>query len=238
MNGETSAIHLLARTGPWLAPLPSAWFVGRSIYLHLLLGWSNGRVIVPTWLHVAVALVAGLTVEILAIVSIYNALALFRWNDQGRVEKNNWEHAPFKLRMICTALYLVTAGILLGVLEAWPEASRYAPLLFPPMGIVGAVNLGVLAQHLDRLHRYGLDWSLARAQPTQKAQATASQAQAARKSALPMATIADWRRIYANLDGDRAQMDADGVIAALAERNFAPPARRTAQAWAREARGE
>lgn len=153
-------LRTVAKLAPWLAPLPSAWFVGRSIYLHLLLDWAPW-VNIPVWVNVLVALVAGLTVETLAMVSVHNSLALHRWNDYGHVRKEaGWEKAPFWLAAVCAGLYVVSAVILLFVLETQPQAANWAPLIFPAMTIVAAVNLGVLDQHLSRLKRYGMTWDL------------------------------------------------------------------------------
>lgn len=160
-NAEQSVIRFVAKAAPWLAPLPSAWFVGRSIYLHLLLMWAP-TVNIPNWINVIVAIIAGLTVETLAMVSIHNALALFRWNNLGNVKKDegHWERAPFGLAVICTVLYVCAAILLLFVLETMPEAATWAPLIFPAMTVVAATNLGILDQHLSRLDKYHMNWNL------------------------------------------------------------------------------
>jgi len=53
---------------------------------------------------------------------------------------------------------------------------------------------------------------------------------------LRRATRDDWRSIYANLDGERANLTAARVNELLTERGFAPRADSTARDWAREAR--
>lgn len=150
-------LRTLARTAPYLAPLPSAWFIGRSIYLHLLHDWPLP---IPPLVNITVATIAGISIEVLAIVSVHNGLALFRWNDQPRVRSSGWERAPFWLAAVCLVLYMVAAALLLIVLEAIPWLSRYAPIMFPLLGLVGALNLGILDQHLSRLERYNLTWEL------------------------------------------------------------------------------
>lgn len=182
MPAEDGVLRTVARLAPWLAPLPSAWFIGRSIYLHLLVNWP---IPLPIAVNLAVATVAGLVVELLAIVSVHNSLALFRWNDQGHVKREHgWEHAPFGLSVTCAGVYILAAAVLLILLEAMPEAARYAPMMFPALTVVGAVNLGILDQHLSRLRRYRLTWDLtaehhgenAEPPPVQPEQAPASPA--------------------------------------------------------------
>lgn len=53
---------------------------------------------------------------------------------------------------------------------------------------------------------------------------------------LRTASIADWRAIAAGLDGERANLRASDVEAAVRGAGLAPPSRRTAQTWARKTR--
>ncbi len=114
-------------------------------------------------MNLAVAIAAGLAVEILGIVSVYNAMALYRWQHYGHVKKETdpWEQAPFRLALACVAIYIAATAFLLLFLEAWPEElAGFAPFMFPFLGIVAAANLVVLDQHLSRLRRYHLTWDL------------------------------------------------------------------------------
>lgn len=192
MNG---LLRSIASVGPWAAPIPSSFFVSRSIYLHLLANYGNGMVKIPTWLNVTIAVIAGLSVEILAVVSVYNGLALHRWQSQARVKRDDraWERAPFALAVLCTGLYLAAVGVLLILLEAYPEAAKFAPILFPLLGIVAAVNLGILDQHRSRLTRYGLTWDLESAERAEKRKVARTQRQSARISETA-ATGSDWQR--------------------------------------------
>jgi hypothetical protein len=157
---ERSAVRFLAQTAPWLAPLPSAWFVGRSVYLHLLLGW---QLAVHPAVNVAVAALCGLVVETLGIVSVHNTLALVRWNNHGHVRKQGgWEKAPVPLSLACVGIYFTAVGVLLVLLEAVPVTAIYTPPLFAVLAAIGAMNLGILDQHLDRLDRYGMEWNLSK----------------------------------------------------------------------------
>ncbi len=207
-----NALRTIASLGPWLAPVLSAFFIGRSIYLHLLLQWQVEVVQVLPAINLAVAIIAGASIEVLAIVSIHNCLALYRWNDQGRVqrEKGGWEAAPLRLALACAGTYVVTAILLLVVLEALPWLAQYAPILFPLLAVVGAINLVLLNQHGDRLERYELNWDLSKKRPgaTRKrpdATASDSQATASDQAATEQATLSDSAATDAWLTCDRCE---------------------------------
>ena len=53
----------------------------------------------------------------------------------------------------------------------------------------------------------------------------------------PVAGKRDWLRIHASLNGGGANLDADMIIALLAEYRLRPPKRRTVQTWAQETQG-
>lgn len=155
--GEVSLIRVVARMASLLAPLPSAWFIGRSVYYHLLYQW---HLEVPELVSVAVAAVAGLAIEMLAISSVFLASSLYRWNHHGQVSKEHgWERAPVGVAILVTSIYFLVAIYLLVVLEAIPDLARYSAIAFPVLAAVGAVNWALFQQHQDRLDRYGLKWS-------------------------------------------------------------------------------
>lgn len=223
-----SALRLIASTGPWLAPVLSAFFIGRSIYLHLLLQWQVEVVRISPAVNLAVAVIAGASVEVLAIVSVHNCLALHRWNDQGRVQKQKggWEKAPLWLAITCAGAYVATAVLLLVVLEAVPELAQYAPILFPMLAIVGAINLVVLNQHQDRLERYGLGWDLSAThkRPAATKRATVSESASDRdriceriaseaatesdEGRLLVCNQCDWKRPVSGYESDEAAQNA------------------------------
>ena len=155
---EFRLIQLIAKLAPLLAPVPSAFFIGRSVYYHLLHNWHLD---LPSWVNLAVAIIAGLAIEMLAISSVYLATNLKRWNEYGHVkkEKNPWERAPFTLSLIVAGVYVVVAIYLLVVLESVPTLAPYSAVAFPLLAMVGAMNWALFQQHQDRLDRYGLKWS-------------------------------------------------------------------------------
>ena len=156
--GEVSLIRLVARLAPLLAPIPSAFFIGRSIYYYLLFQWHLDT---GDGVNLAVAIIAGLAIELLAISSVFIAFSLYRWNGYGHVRKesNPWERAPFGVSLAVTMVYFLVAIYLLVVLEAVPGLARFSAIAFPVLAGVGAINWALFQQHQDRLDRYGLKWT-------------------------------------------------------------------------------
>lgn len=146
---EHSIVRLVAKVSPWLAPVPSAYFVGRSAILHL-------------GAPLPIAAVIGLVIELLGVSTAFTILDLRRWNRLGHVTKDDkpWEKAPERWAWFSAVTYLVSTFLLLFVLEAAPEASKFAPVLFPFIALSGAVLLAVVQQHDDRKARYGMSDSL------------------------------------------------------------------------------
>jgi len=163
---ENSAIQWLAALMPALAALPSAYFVARSAYYHLILNWH-----LDFWpvLGVTVAVVVGLVVESLGTVSIFLALTFHRWNRvKGKLK--GYDRAPYGLAVMSIVLYVTATVILLAILEAWPQTSAYAPMVFPFMTVLGGTCWAMYDQHRDRLAYHGLSWNwvvLERSEPVQ-----------------------------------------------------------------------
>lgn len=162
VNGD-SVLRVIAVLVLWIAPLPAAFFVGRSVYWHLIYGWHLDLGI----LGVAAAVVAGAMIELVGILSAHVALACHRWNGHGNVRKKDrpWERAPFWAAAVCFVIYAGVAIALAVVLEALPELAIYAPALVTAIAADAYVALGIYEQHRDRLTRYGLQWNW---KPTQE----------------------------------------------------------------------
>ena len=82
---ETQVIRHVARLGPWLSPLPAAYFVGRASWLHLF-------TVEPWPIRLAVSLVIGLVVEMVSLAAFHTRLDLDRWNRLS--DARRWEQAP------------------------------------------------------------------------------------------------------------------------------------------------
>lgn len=151
---ETSAIRLIARIAPWLAPIPSGYFVARSSFHHLLS--SDGP-----FLAYPVAVIIGLMMEMLGVASVHTLQDLNRWNRQPNVRRDGgWEKAPTGAAWLAVLTYFGGTFALLFVLETVANAARVAPFLFPLVAIAGATVWSVRNQHDERKERYGVDETL------------------------------------------------------------------------------
>ncbi|MBU0495886.1 MAG: hypothetical protein KKA73_03550 [Chloroflexi bacterium] len=131
---EKSTIKLVAKFAPWLAPVPSAFFVARASLAHLDL-------------PLAVAVVVAVIVETLGLTTVHTALWLSDWNHHKRQSDPD---APTALAVALGLVYVVTTVGLTVVLEVAPELSLVAPALFPALAVVGAVNLALISQQERR----------------------------------------------------------------------------------------
>lgn len=131
---EKSLIRWVAKLSPWLAPLPSAYFVARSAMEHLRL-------------PLLVAIVAAAIIETLGLSTVHTALWCYDWNSQKRKTD---PAAPVGLAILLGGVYLVATLGLVVLLEVWPWLSTYAPALFPALAVVGAVNLALISQQERR----------------------------------------------------------------------------------------
>jgi hypothetical protein len=131
---EKGLVKLVARVAPWLAPVPSAYFVGRSAAAHLTLPWP-------------VAVVVALIIESLGLATVHTALWLNDWN-AGRRKTD--PVAPAWVALALGIVYLVSTIGLTVVLEVYPLLATYAPAIFPALAVVGAVNLALISQQERR----------------------------------------------------------------------------------------
>lgn len=156
MNGDR-VLRIIAALTLWLAPLPAAFFVGRSVYWHLIHNWHLDLMA----LGIIAAVLAGGMIELVGLLSSHTALACARWNHHGNVRKEQraWERAPFWPAASCFVVYVVVAIVLAVVLEARPDWAIYAPALITAMAATAYVSLGIYEQQRDRLARYNLEWN-------------------------------------------------------------------------------
>lgn len=156
MNGS-AIVELTAKLTLALALLPASFFVGRSVWWHLIHNW---HIDLGPW-GLLPAVIAGIVVELVGILSAQVVLACARWNRRGHVrkEKSPWERAPIALAGICFGVYVVSAIALTVVLEAWPDMATAAPALFTVVAATAYFSVGIYEQHRDRLTYYGLTWN-------------------------------------------------------------------------------
>lgn len=161
---DGSALQWVAILVPALAALPAAYFVGRSTYYYLILGWFETHVEFWPALGVVMAVVAGLVVEGLGTVSLFLWSSFRRWNTvKARREDGNlkrgYDKAPEWLALVALVGYVAAVVVLLGVLEWRPDAARFAPVMFPLLTVVGGICWAMYDQHRDRLAYHGISWN-------------------------------------------------------------------------------
>ena len=131
---EKNAVRIVAKLSPWLAPLPSAYFVARSAITHLAL---------PLPMAVIVALI----IETLGLATVHTALWAHDWNTHRRKTDPS---APLGLCIALGGVYVVATLGLVVFLEVWPLLATYAPALFPALAVVGALNLAMISRQEQR----------------------------------------------------------------------------------------
>lgn len=132
---ELGLTDLAAGVIPWLAPIPSAWLVGRASVEYL--AWP-----------VPVAVIAAAIVEGLGLSSVATALELREYNATRRKAE---PPAPFWLAALLAGVYLATAVTLVVLLDLVPSLAHVAPAIFPALSLVGAMILAIRADHRRRL---------------------------------------------------------------------------------------
>jgi len=133
---EEGVIDFVAKLSPWLAPLPSAFFVYQATMDHL-----------TTWPALAVTI--AIVIETLGLTTTHTALGMHAWNQthKGQPEKQS----PFWLSVILAVAYIIATLSLILVLEILPNLEHYAPAMFPLLAVVGAVNLALRSHHNARI---------------------------------------------------------------------------------------
>ena len=170
-RGEAVAVELVANLAPWLAPLPTAWLVADRTMVHL--GW-------PLW----VAMVAGVTLELLGVGILATWLMLFGYNRERRKTDPRAAEWP---ALLLVGLYFFTAEALTVVLDVWPLAAVWAPALFPVLSVASFGLLALRADHRRRLDAIAAQKVDARAERERK-RAEKAQAQIAAAEAAAQAT--------------------------------------------------
>jgi len=133
---EEGVIDFVAKLSPWLAPLPSAFFVYEATKEHLT---DNP----------ALAITIAIVIETLGLTTTHTALGMHAWN---KTHANQLEkQAPFGLSVILACAYVAATLSLIGVLEVFPEFEHYAPAMFPLLAVVGAINLALRSHHNTRI---------------------------------------------------------------------------------------
>lgn len=132
---ESTAVDIVAKIAPWVAPLPTAYLVGRATVLYLR--W-------PPFVGVLAAVI----IECLGLASTSTALTLWDYNQSKRKLDPS---APFALAFVLVGVYFVVATGLTVVLDIAPNLATYAPAIFPTLSLTGVTVLAIRADHRRRL---------------------------------------------------------------------------------------
>ncbi len=133
---EEGIIDFVSKLSPWIAPLPSAWFVHDATVRHLAAGSG-------------LAWIIAIVIETLGLTTTHTALGMHAWN-KAHADKPE-KQAPFGLSVALAVVYVIATLMLISVLEVKPEWQHYAPAMFPLLAVVGAVNLALRSHHNTRI---------------------------------------------------------------------------------------
>lgn len=133
---EEGIIDFVAKLSPWLAPLPSAFFVYEATMQHL----TNQPFLAGT---------IAVVIETLGLTTTHTALGMHAWNKTH--EHQPEKKAPFGLSVVLAFAYVAATLTLIGVLEVFPNVEHYAPAMFPLLAVVGAINLALRSHHNTRI---------------------------------------------------------------------------------------
>jgi hypothetical protein len=135
MITQDKIIDAVAGLAPWLAPVPTAYLIGRATAQHL--EW-------PIWVAVAGAIV----VECIGLTVANQALVLYNYNQDKRKSD---PRAPLWLAILLVIVYLAVAVILTVLLDTLPDVAMYAPVIFPLLSLTGVTALALRADHQRRM---------------------------------------------------------------------------------------
>lgn len=128
----------VARTSPWLAPLPTAYLTFERTVEHLRWPWPIG-------------LAAGLVVEGVGLSAINTALE-FREHNRG-LRDGDKRVAPFILATAVAGVYFLSVIGLTVILDTMPQAAQFAPLVFPALSGCGALIIAMRKEHGRRVEQ-------------------------------------------------------------------------------------
>jgi hypothetical protein len=154
MNTKSSLVKNIASFTPWISPIPSAYFVGISVYTHLQ---------VP----IIIAVVISIIIEFIGITSVYIYLWLMEWNLHKRKTDPS---APSAISLFFCGVYLLTTIALSVLLDIYPDNARFAIGIFPILGLIGAFNVSLISFQMRREEMAKFDRESARLNRQQNGQ--------------------------------------------------------------------
>jgi hypothetical protein len=135
---EQNLTGLIARTAPWLSPIPTAYLVGISTYIHLHWFWG-------------VSVIAGLVIEALGLSAMNTALELRQHNRNLKEDHRQKYHAPATLPWLIVVIYFISVIALTVVLDTRTDLAVYAPVIFPVLSLSGVALIALRQDHDSRI---------------------------------------------------------------------------------------
>lgn len=124
---ERTAIGMVSRLLPWLAPIPSAYLIGKA---------AMNQLQFPLGLGLIVAVI----VEFLGLAAMSTFLDVFIFNQNRRKSD---PPAPLWLPIMLVALYLILVISLTVIIEIVPSLTVYSPVLYPGISLAGYIMLSL-----------------------------------------------------------------------------------------------
>lgn len=133
-NINKNFVKFIANVAPYIAPIPSSYFVARSAIHHLEI-------------PLIIGITVGAVIETLGFSSVHTWLLLTDWNTKSRKTDAK---APATYALLQVIVYLIITVSLTVGLEIFPNLAVYTPAFFPFLAMIGAINLILVAQHEQR----------------------------------------------------------------------------------------
>lgn len=131
---ERGALLLVSRLGPWLSPVPPAYFIARAAEKHLT---------AAPWVAVTMAV----AVEAVGIAAIHTTLRAYTWNQEKRKTD---PAAPLWLGIVLSVAYLVIGILLAVLLELYPGLAPLAVAAFFVLAAIAYITLAMIADQARR----------------------------------------------------------------------------------------
>lgn len=132
---EQTLVDIVAPLMALMAPLITAYLTARAAIVHLGLPLPFG-------------IVAGAVVEFLGFSSTGTAMMLYSYN---RTKRKVDPVAPLWIALALVAVYMVVVTGLTYLVDTVPELARFAPLVFPFIGILAATLVALRVDHRQRV---------------------------------------------------------------------------------------
>jgi len=132
---EKFIVENVVRLSPWLAPIPTAYLVGKATFENL--DWAG-------WVSVA----AALSIELLGVATTKTAIELYEYNKSKRKSD---PVASLNLSIATVVTYFVAVVVLTVLLEIMPELRVFTAIVFPFVSLTGMSVIGLRIGHRERL---------------------------------------------------------------------------------------